>query len=335
MAVNPVPTHATIGRPPVSPSELPDPAAYEPSPLHGPDRIWTETNCYVDLWIELLHAFGLEPLAVAAFTLSADFEGRQWSFFKPPLEDLRAVYGIEVGEINVWRPVVDHVQEELDDGRLLSVEVDSWWLPDTAGVSYHLDHVKTSIVPGRLDRAGRRLDYFHGAGYHRLTGDDFDGLFASPSLPPYTELIRLDGLRRDPGAQVSGSLALAAEHLGRRPATNPVGRLGAHLTAQQGWLSEAGPDAFHKFAFGTCRQCGAEAEVAASYLRWLGDTTGLALSDAADRFQEVAEGAKTLQFALARGARGRRIDVLGLVRPMADAWEAGISTAMQVLRASA
>ena len=28
--------------------------AYESHPLHGADRTWTETNCYVDLWIELL-----------------------------------------------------------------------------------------------------------------------------------------------------------------------------------------------------------------------------------------------------------------------------------------
>ena len=29
-----------------------------PHRLHGPDRMWPETNCYVDLWIELLHALG-------------------------------------------------------------------------------------------------------------------------------------------------------------------------------------------------------------------------------------------------------------------------------------
>ena len=63
----------------------------EPPPpahsLHRSDRCWTETNCYVDVWIEVLHALGLDPTAAGAFTLSTDFEGDQWTFFKFPPED--------------------------------------------------------------------------------------------------------------------------------------------------------------------------------------------------------------------------------------------------------
>ena len=36
-----------------------DPATYQPSALHQPDRTFPQTNCYVDLWIELLHARGI------------------------------------------------------------------------------------------------------------------------------------------------------------------------------------------------------------------------------------------------------------------------------------
>ena len=85
-----------------------DAASYQPHPLHATERTWTETNCYVDLWIELLHALGLDPLAAAAFTISTDFEGDQWTFFKFPPEDLRALYGLEVAEMNVWRPMLEH-----------------------------------------------------------------------------------------------------------------------------------------------------------------------------------------------------------------------------------
>ena len=86
-------------------------ATHVPHPLHSGERAWTETNCYVDVWIEVLAALGLDPLAGAAFPLSCDFVGDQWTFFKYPPEDLRAAYGIEVAELNVWRPVVDHVAE--------------------------------------------------------------------------------------------------------------------------------------------------------------------------------------------------------------------------------
>ncbi len=45
-----------------------DAATYVPHPLHTDKREWSETNCYVDLWIEVLNALGLDPVAAAAFT---------------------------------------------------------------------------------------------------------------------------------------------------------------------------------------------------------------------------------------------------------------------------
>ena len=71
--------------------------AFAAHPLHDADREWPETNCYVDLWIELLHARGLEPEAMLGFTLRQDFEGDQFTFFKPPLADLEALYGAAPG----------------------------------------------------------------------------------------------------------------------------------------------------------------------------------------------------------------------------------------------
>src|SRR5665213_889036 len=121
-----------------------DPNHYVPHEVHSSERIWTETNCYVDLWIELLHSLGLEPLACSAFALGGDFDGDQWSFLKFPPEDLRGVFNIGVAEMNVWLSVLDHIAEQLRRGRLLTVEVDSYFLPDTAGVSYELDHTKST-----------------------------------------------------------------------------------------------------------------------------------------------------------------------------------------------
>src|SRR6267378_8083140 len=150
-----------------------DAATYVASSCRADDRVWSETNCYVDLWIELLHALGLDPLAAAAFTLTTDFEGDQWTFFKFPLEDLWMLFGIDVYEMNVWQPIERHIVEQLELGRLLTIEVDSWYLPDTAGVSYQLDHVKSSIVPNRIDPDRREMAYFHNAGYYEVSGDDY------------------------------------------------------------------------------------------------------------------------------------------------------------------
>ena len=40
-----------------------DPATYVPHPLHAADRNWTETNCWLDMMIEVLHVLGLDPVA--------------------------------------------------------------------------------------------------------------------------------------------------------------------------------------------------------------------------------------------------------------------------------
>jgi hypothetical protein len=305
-----------------------DAATYEPHALHASGRTWTETNCYVDLWVELLHALGLDPLAGAAFTLSTDFEGDQWTFFKYPPEDLRRAYGIEVSEMNVWRPLVDHVVEQLELGRLLTVEADSWHLPDTAGVSYRLAHTKSTIVPQAVDVEGRQLGYFHNAGYFELEGDDFDGALPwTPSdptaLPPYVELVRLERVRRD--ADVVGTaLELTAEHLRRRPADNPVVRLRKRLEADLPWLADAGLDTFHAYAFGTCRQCGASAELAASFVDWLAEHGEAGVGPLAARLRVVAESAKALQFGLARAARGRTVDLDAPLAEMERGWEDAI-----------
>ena len=122
-------------------------------------------------------------------------------------------------------------------GRLCTVEGDAWFLPDTVGVSYGTDHVKTTIVPAAIDRAGRSLGYFHNAGYYELAGDDFDGLLRlgahgdPDALPPYVERIRLDRVRRDDPDLVGRVVGLTRDHLARRPADNPVIRMAARLAA--------------------------------------------------------------------------------------------------------
>jgi len=304
-----------------------DPASYTPHPLHGPDRDWTETNCWLDMMIEVLHTLGLDPVAALAFTLSSDFDGDHWTLFKFPPEDLRALFGLEVAEMYVWRPVVEHLADHLAQGHLLTVEVDAWFLPDTAGITYGIDHVKTGIVPQMLDRDERRLGYFHNAGYFELEGSDFDGIFFLPGprdpriLLPYVEIVRLGRVRRPSERELVGAVvALTRDHLSRRPAANPLPRLRARMEADLPWLGTAGDEAFHPYAFATCRQCGANAEMAATFVDWLERRDGGGLGKAADAFRTIASVSKSLQFSLARAARGRRVDLGPGFDEMAEAW---------------
>ena len=133
-----------------------DPAAAARHPLHQIDRAWPESNCYVDLWIELLHSMRLEPLAAVPCAFAVDIEGDQWTLFKFPLADLYTLYGVDVFELNVWRPLPVHLEEQLALGRAALVEVDAFHLPDTIGTSYHTEHVKTTIGIHALDADAAR-----------------------------------------------------------------------------------------------------------------------------------------------------------------------------------
>jgi hypothetical protein len=299
---------------------------FQPHRLHGVDRTWTETNCYLDLWIEVLHSLDLDVVAAGACALSADFEGDQWRFLKYPPEDLRALYGIDVAEMAIWRPLIEHVLDQLSRGRLLTVEVDAFWLPDTAGVSYREVHTKTTIVPHSLEPDDATLGYFHNAGYFQLSGEDFDGMFRlgahedAAALVPYVELVRFDDLRRDPADVVARAVALAHEHLERRPPDNPVGRLGRAIVADVAWLRSVELETFHRYAFAMVRQCGVTAELAADFVAWLTEHDVAQLAGAAANFRAVATGAKTIQFQLARLVRGRTVDIETPLERLADLW---------------
>lgn len=304
-----------------------DPLRYQPHPLHLGERDWVETNCYVDLWVEVLHALGLDPLAAASFTFATDFEGDQWTMFKFPPEDLWLLYGISVAELNVWRPLAEHLAEQLGYGRLLTVDVDAWHLPDTRGITYHTDHQKTTLAVEMIDLERSRMGYFHNASYYELEGEDFEGIVggsAAGPLPPYVEVIRLDRLRPRSTPPLDEVLELTAKHLSRRPADNPMIRFRDRLESDLEWLVHQDMETFHRYAFGACRQCGATAELSASFVGWLDERVGGGLLDTAAEFQRISSLAKALQFSLARGMRGRAVDVTDQLDAMASAWETGM-----------
>ena len=306
-----------------------EPGTHVPHALHGPDQTWSETNCYVDLWIEVLAALGHDPVPAAACTLSADFEGDQWWFLKFPAEDLRRLYGIEVTELNIWRTLEAQIEEQLRSGRLLTMEVDAWYLPDVP-VSYRLEHVKTTIIPNAIDGDDRRLQYFHNAGYFELADDDYDGILRKDDpayLTPYVELIKVDSPSAPEGTLRDRAEALAHEHLSRRPATSPIARFGDRVRADLAWLATQPLAMFHQWAFASCRQLGANAELAAAFVEWLDDDgRDPALLAAASDLRAVADTAKSLQFSAARAARGRAVDVQPLLGEMQRRWDAAIGS---------
>jgi hypothetical protein len=306
-----------------------DPATYARHPLHRGDRAWPESNCYVDLWVELLHTMGVEPLAAMPFTFTVDTEGDQWTFFKFPLADLFALYGVEVFELNIWRSLVAHIEEQLALGRPSLVEVDAFHLPDTAGTSYHAEHVKTSIGIQALDAGARRLGYFHNAGYYELEAADFAGVFrlegqlTDPEhLPPYVEVAKLRVRPPLAGrALLVRSLELLSTHLARRP-DNPFRRYATRFPADLDALARGPLAQFHGYAFATLRQCGAAFELGGAYLRWLQANGEYGLDRLAASCDVIATTAVALQFKTARLVSAHRpFDPAPMLDTMAGAWD--------------
>jgi Domain of unknown function (DUF1839) len=303
-----------------------DAAAYARHMLHAEDRVWVEKNCYVDIWIETIHAAGCEPMAMLPFVVALDFEGDQWTFFKPKHDELWDLYGIDVQELNCWRPLLDHAHEHLGAGKLISSEADAWWLPDTSGTDYRRQHTKSTIVLNDLDASTRRLGYFHNAGYYVLEGEDFDRTFEPPVMPFFAELVRIDRIVRRPDSELkSMSGLLLAKHLARRPLTNPVTRFAERFARDLPELQAKGLPYYHAWAFATVRQLGAAAELMALYLKWLAPPDAGQFAPAVAAYDTISTGAKAFILKAARAVNSKKpFDPTATFAEWAAAWQAAV-----------
>jgi hypothetical protein len=303
-------------------------AGYQSHALHALDRTWPETNCYADLWIELLHGFGLDPLASLSFVFETDFEGDHFTFFKHPYEDLRTLYGLTVQELPIWRHPTFHLQEQLGLGRPVLIELDSYYLPDTKGTAYRAEHVKTTVGVQAMDVEGQRLGYFHNRGYYELSGDDFRGVFrlepelaTNPNiLPPYVEVVKLSAAP-NPGDLRKAARWLLKERLPRRPRENPIARYRPRLAEDVKWLISEPMATYHLYVFNSLRQLGASYELGKSHLEWLAGSGDLPLGDAVAACNTISDGCKSLLLVLARAVtRKKQPDLNATLDTMEAAW---------------
>lgn len=315
----------------ISAAQTLDPVTHVRHRLHTQERSWAETNCYCDVLIELLHTLGFEPIAALPFTAAIDFEGDQWTFFKFPLADLDDLFGLDVQEFMIWRPLEVQIAEQVALGRPVLVELDSYYLPDTAGTTYRAGHQKSTVAAVEIDLGARRLGYFHGQGYYELRDDDFTGIFhlnglETPAiLPPYAEIVKRRSGEVPRGEWlVDASLRLMKRHLTRLPEENPFEKFKPRFAADLTWLAGASLETFHQYSFATLRQFGACYECTATYLKWLTEQDVVGLEEPIEAFTALSTGAKTLQFQLARAmARKKPLDLAPL-DDLAATWRTAV-----------
>ncbi|HEY1532857.1 MAG TPA: DUF1839 family protein [Polyangiaceae bacterium] len=311
-----------------------DTASYQRHALHAESRAWVEKNCYIDVWLEVLHAAKLDPTAALAFTVASDFDGDQWTFYKPPHVDLSVLYGVGVQELNVWKPILEHALFHVGQGRLVFTEADAFWLPDTAGTDYRTQHTKSTIVIESIDVLAKKLGYFHNAGYFQLEGEDFVKTFrldAAPDptfMPLFAELVKLDRAVRLPDAELAArSQEQLKAWLSRRPTSNPIRRFGQHFARELEDIRSRGINFYHAFAFATTRQCGSGYELSAAYLRWLEERAPKGYETAARAFDEISSGSKAMILKGARAANSKKpVDFEPVFEEMAKHWDTAMAT---------
>lgn len=319
--------------------ELAAPASYTPHALHADDRAWAETNCYVDVWIELLHSLKLNPVACMGMAVANDFDGDQWTFYKPPHEDLFDLYGLDVHELNVWKSILANASEQLKRGRVVLSEIDSFFLPDTAGTDYRRNHVKTTIAIQYLDLEGQELRYFHNRSYHKLQGEDFVNLFRidfqhDPAFMPFfAEFVRLDRIEhRDETSLAITSRNLLAKHFKRRPLQNPVSAYRQRFLEDVEALKAMGMDAYHAYAFANLRQLGSGAELLASQLNWLYSHDQGNFEPAAGDMLSLSNKTKAMLMKAARSVVTKKAADLGpMMDEMAEHWQIAMQNLSQEL----
>jgi hypothetical protein len=250
---------------------------------------------------------------------------------KPPHDELRDLYGIDVQELNCWRPLLDHAVEHLAAGKLISTEADAWWLPDTSGTDYRRQHTKSTIVLNDLDVDGKRLGYWHNAGYFTLEGEDFVETFRDREMRFFAELVRIDRVVRRPESELRArSGKLLARHLAHRPAENPIARFAQRFARDLPELQAKGLAHYHAWAFATVRQLGAAAELLAVYLRWLAGEDAGQFAPAAAAYDTISAGAKSFILKAARAVNSKKpFDASASFDEWARAWAAAIANLEQ------
>lgn len=278
--------------------------------LNSPTRTWPETNCYLDLWIGLLHAHTQDPLPLMGAAAGMRWEGDHFTFIKPNAADLFTLTDIVLQEMALWDRLETHAALQLARGVIPLPEVDAFFLPDTANHGHQ--HTKTTIAITAIDPAAQQLHYIHNGGTYRLVDNDYRGVLGltphQSHLFPYAELAHLPP--HPPPPRRDAARAVLTRLAATRGPTNPVHDFLKALPD----LLPGRADQVHALCFNTLRQLGAGFGLLADHLAWLDeDGTAAAL---------LADQSKTAQFLLARAARRTRPDaaLVTAIEQMAETW---------------
>jgi len=287
-------------------------------PLHGGNPVWSHANHHIDLWVELLHAWGLDPLAALPFAVAQDFEADQFTLATFPQGDLERLYGIACCELSTYDRLEAHIAAQTGRGNVVLLEVDSFYLPQSVN-AYRRHHARSYIGIDVLVPEACAMGYFHGDGYHTASGDDYAAILHRAAIPfdsrerqamimPRAQVVRRRLPPQDEAALLRISLELLRHYLARRPRANPITTFRAAFPRHLEQLMGRGEPAFQVYAASVLRQLGANFEMLGRYLRWLAAHGEPVPEPIREACQTMASEAMVMQFRLMRAVISRKPD---------------------------
>ena len=216
-------------------------------------------------------------------------------------------------------------------GRTLIVELDSWYLPDTAATSYRREHVKTSVAVEAIDPPPSGCATSTRPALYELAGEDYRGVFRRRARAVRGCPAALHGaraLRRRQAACADEELRDACARPAARPSRAPAGLQPVRALRRAARARPAATARGRRQRLSRVRICDGEdggLGIRGRRLPGAVAARGRRRSPPARRCRRIVEGCKILSFRL---ARRRAFDPGETLSTLAAAWEEAMAGSM-------
>ncbi|SDV50551.1 DUF1839 family protein [Chitinasiproducens palmae] len=313
-------TSSAIG--PAEPAEpAAPPPAHRPHRLHIDNRIWTGSQRRAALWIEILHGWGLEPLAMLGCAVAQDFAGDQFGLLNPPREDLETLFGVTTFTLGLYGDVRELVERQTVQGNVVLLALDGYYLSDAPAL-YRVAHGSVTVGIDSLDRSRGIASYYRRGVRYELRGSDYEGAFGAAEQEGFDEALLREAecvsrVAPPTAAQAlpGQAAALLSRHLARRPVRSPIEAFGAVFDAalDRRLIEDIGYR--HAFVYATLHQLGGNFELLGALLEWMARHQLKPPREALLACRTLASEALVFEMRLlranSRGRADRCLDVLG------------------------
>ena len=215
-------------------------------------------------------------------------------------------------EISIWRPLERPCRGAARAGPPVLVEVDSWFLPDTAGTAYQSEHVKTTVAATRSTSHGQPPGLFPQRGLLRARGrrlrERVPARRPRPgALPPYVEFVKLDPgsppVRRRPHEGLARAAAPSTRApAARQPRSSASKRRFQPISSGSGRGDRDVPPLRVRDAAPVRRLVRAARDL----LQWLGEHARRTARGRAERFAEICRARRRRHSSSSRAMARRR-----------------------------